>query len=906
MRTLLTEDFNSLIIPDKLASVDLEFEDLDVPVEQDCVEYTNVWGPMRDYGDTGEVDSTMYGTITSWCWHDYEPTEQDFARFLGVPEDEITQEMLDSIDADDFISFLLDYYAEDAAEDAAENYDPDSVDWQCESLEEAKKRKKKPYDSMSITTGDIDYNIRQFNKRMGTDFPGNDNNNPSTVEAGVTPDGGIGTACNGSSCEGLSEGVNLTEAKRYVRRYYIRPQNIFCSNKTDILKALIELDNQNCSIYTLNNLGDEKDVTKLTNKDIIYYYDDGILYDKNHVKVMDYDLYIKHEENRDNIDVNQVSDNKFSDVYDDRMTDMTKTDEVREGLKLKEARGETALLAAWNSFGKNKTFLYNYINRHIPSVFLGNCHYLKDDIKDFYINLKNILNNDKKPIIMILSQAKIGISTMAEKSMLWITPKFLPEKQRRTLAEILDIKKLELVSCIIGYGHALDSSNIIIDACYHQNISDWKNGYPGSYRSIKISIADFFKAENKKYIGSNNRDLMKLYEVYQNIFNNKAINQGTFWTKEELKSNVVSPRLMNILEAASQEMTDNEKQLTDELKNINKYLDKQIVDPENKYLQKILTEYKNILEKLKEEAKKNRYINKLDNNIISLKNKITDMENTDRKRAILQWLLDNVTACKIIAPAEEELKGWINGTPKGIDNSDDPEDLQIARQLAAENIDRRYKQIIDTYGLKNYPILSKRVSKGLDRGVQFWGISGLVTFTMSYRQMLDNTESGCPEIAELVGTAYNNRSTKGKNKIQLITDENGETYSNSNDTWNPNSLSYNYVSLAIAIIELMKATGNLDKFVDHLTNGTKVTATLPGEKQLVGVGESLEDPFDIDYKDIDLDMDNEPTNICCICGKEFAGYGNNPAPYKNTGICCDECNQKYVIPARIKQLHNHK
>lgn len=115
----------------------------------------------------------------------------------------------------------------------------------------------------------------------------------------------------------------LTEAKRYVRRYYIRPQNIFASNKAEILKALIELDDENCSIYTLNNLEDNNDVTKLTNKDIIYYYDNGILYDKNHVKVMDYDLYIKHEEKRDKIDVDQVSDEKFDAVYDDRMTDRT-------------------------------------------------------------------------------------------------------------------------------------------------------------------------------------------------------------------------------------------------------------------------------------------------------------------------------------------------------------------------------------------------------------------------------------------------------------------------------------------------------------------------------------------------------------------------------------------------------
>lgn len=42
--------------------------------------------------------------------------------------------------------------------------------------------------------------------------------------------------------------------------------------------------------------------------------------------------------------------------------------------------------------------------------------------------------------------------------------------------------------------------------------------------------------------------------------------------------------------------------------------------------------------------------------------------------------------------------------------------------------------------------------------------------------------------------------------------------------------------------------------------------------------------------------------ICCICGKEFNNYGNNPYPVKNEGRCCDECNMKYVIPARVQKL----
>ena len=44
-------------------------------------------------------------------------------------------------------------------------------------------------------------------------------------------------------------------------------------------------------------------------------------------------------------------------------------------------------------------------------------------------------------------------------------------------------------------------------------------------------------------------------------------------------------------------------------------------------------------------------------------------------------------------------------------------------------------------------------------------------------------------------------------------------------------------------------------------------------------------------------------HTCCICGKRFAGYGNNPNPIKEEGKCCDECNEKVVIPARVEQIN---
>ena len=46
------------------------------------------------------------------------------------------------------------------------------------------------------------------------------------------------------------------------------------------------------------------------------------------------------------------------------------------------------------------------------------------------------------------------------------------------------------------------------------------------------------------------------------------------------------------------------------------------------------------------------------------------------------------------------------------------------------------------------------------------------------------------------------------------------------------------------------------------------------------------------------------TKICCICGKPFVGYGNNPYPVvkDENARCCDTCNDIVVIPARIANL----
>ena len=67
----------------------------------------------------------------------------------------------------------------------------------------------------------------------------------------------------------------------------------------------------------------------------------------------------------------------------------------------------------------------------------------------------------------------------------------------------------------------------------------------------------------------------------------------------------------------------------------------------------------------------------------------------------------------------------------------------------------------------------------------------------------------------------------------------------------------------------------------------------------------FDDDFESEYGDDEDDFDeclNEEKQVCCICGKEYTGYGNNAEPVCS-GRCCDECNTKVVIPERFKNIN---
>jgi hypothetical protein len=43
------------------------------------------------------------------------------------------------------------------------------------------------------------------------------------------------------------------------------------------------------------------------------------------------------------------------------------------------------------------------------------------------------------------------------------------------------------------------------------------------------------------------------------------------------------------------------------------------------------------------------------------------------------------------------------------------------------------------------------------------------------------------------------------------------------------------------------------------------------------------------------------SQVCAICHEEYQGHGNNAEPAAR-GLCCDACNARVVMPARIRAM----
>jgi len=50
---------------------------------------------------------------------------------------------------------------------------------------------------------------------------------------------------------------------------------------------------------------------------------------------------------------------------------------------------------------------------------------------------------------------------------------------------------------------------------------------------------------------------------------------------------------------------------------------------------------------------------------------------------------------------------------------------------------------------------------------------------------------------------------------------------------------------------------------------------------------------------------NTKAQICSICYQRYEGSGHIAAPVKD-GRCCNRCNDRYVIPVKIKEMRKAK
>jgi len=53
-------------------------------------------------------------------------------------------------------------------------------------------------------------------------------------------------------------------------------------------------------------------------------------------------------------------------------------------------------------------------------------------------------------------------------------------------------------------------------------------------------------------------------------------------------------------------------------------------------------------------------------------------------------------------------------------------------------------------------------------------------------------------------------------------------------------------------------------------------------------------------KENNINLDEK---TCVICNKLFTEFGANPSPVKESGVCCNKCDNEVVIPARMEGLN---
>lgn len=128
-------------------------------------------------------------------------------------------------------------------------------------------------------------------------------------------------------------------------------------------------------------------------------------------------------------------------------------------------------------------------------------------------------------------------------------------------------------------------------------------------------------------------------------------------------------------------------------------------------------------------------------------------------------------------------------------------------------------------------------------------------------------------------------------------DPNNEEDWNSFITWLEENFDKIFSKYENKILDHFRNRAIEDAEINYNPNDFVDWDLMPGGHDDYKFEESIDEGEDMKFKLVEA----AESKICCICRKPFDGYGNNAEPVCS-GSCCDECNMKEVIPARMEML----
>ena len=226
----------------------------------------------------------------------------------------------------------------------------------------------------------------------------------------------------------------------------------------------------------------------------------------------------------------------------------------------------------------------------------------------------------------------------------------------------------------------------------------------------------------------------------------------------------------------------------------------------------------------------------------------------DKKQTLEDWVRTNITNIVFKIPSTERA-------------TDAPKSLSVRLDKTASELEKRYPGITKS---SHFEIVDKN-AESVRSWYGYWGIIGLVTFAVPYEEFPK-------DLRQLVDDC----KQKSKDKDRNSADAKDTDYT------------INNIYFAFAILDILDG----DYTICDKNNPAAVANSNDVFKQdfdsINAYGEKVES------------LKEAKEETCCICGEPIEGYGNNPSPYKHEGRCCNACNLKFVIPARLAELNKLK